>query len=36
MFYFFTESKMMDAMQPKTPDAVLAGLQQHGAAVGAK
>ena len=27
---------MMDAMQPKTPDAVLAGLNQHGAAVGAK
>jgi len=27
---------MMDAMQPKTPDAVLAGLTQHGAAVGAK
>ena len=23
-------------MQPKTPDAVLAGLNQHGAAVGAK
>ena len=27
---------MMDAMQPKTPDAVLAGLNQHGAAIGAK
>ena len=27
---------MMDAMQPKTPDAVLAGLNQHGASIGAK
>jgi len=27
---------MMHAMQPKTPEAVLAGLNQHGAAVGAK
>jgi len=27
---------MMSAVQPKTPDAVLAGLTQHGAAVGAK
>jgi len=27
---------MMGAVQPKTPGAVLAGLQQHGAAVGAK
>jgi len=27
---------MFGAVQPKTPDAVLAGLQQHGAAVGAK
>ena len=27
---------MFNAIQPKTPDAVLAGLQQHGASVGAK
>ena len=27
---------MMDAMQPKTPDAILAGLNQHGASIGAK
>lgn len=27
---------MMDAVQPKTPDAVLAGLSQHGASVGAR
>ena len=27
---------MMDAMQPKAPDAVLAGLNQHGASIGAK
>merc|ERR1711981_196068 len=33
---FFSIFKMMDAMQPKTPNAVLAGLNQHGAAVGAK
>jgi len=26
----------MDAMQPKTPDAVLAALSQHGASIGAK
>ena len=31
-----SEKKMFGAVQPKTPDAVLAGLQQHGAAVGAK
>ena len=27
---------MFNAIQPKTPNAVLAGLQQHGASVGAK
>jgi len=27
---------MMNAVQPKTPDAVLQALQQHGAAVGGK
>jgi len=32
----YSSLKMMDAMQPKTPDAVLAALNQHGAAVGAK
>jgi len=36
LIHFYKSLKMMDAMQPKTPEAVLASLQQHGAAVGAK
>jgi hypothetical protein len=34
--FFQTLGKMFGAVQPKTPDAVLAALVQHGAAIGPK
>ena len=32
----YRQVRMFNAVQPKTPGAVMAGLQQHGASVGAK